>query len=51
VVTRGEDKALNNAGLRSTMPRGWSGKDPWERYTNIVCNIVEKTNTHLSGQK
>lgn len=42
VVTKDEDSALNNAGLRSAMPSGWSGKDPWERYTNIICNIVEK---------
>jgi hypothetical protein len=40
VVTRGEDVALNLAGLRSRMPTGWDGENPWARYDHIGIKFV-----------
>ena len=33
VVTREEDVRLTKLGLRSEMPDGWDGEDPWARYS------------------
>lgn len=41
VVTKAEDKALNNAKLNSKMPDDWDNKDPWARYTAINLRVVE----------
>lgn len=32
LLTPSEDARLNDAGLRSAMPAGWDGRDPWARY-------------------
>lgn len=37
VVTKEEDKKINEAGLKSTMPENWDNVDPWSRYE--ACDI------------
>ena len=42
VLTRAEDGALNRLGLRSTMPKGWDGTDPWARYAAAGIVLVKQ---------
>jgi hypothetical protein len=39
VVTKDEDRALNNAGLKHKMPDSWDHKDPWARYKKVDINV------------
>ena len=39
VVTKEEDKRLNDCGLGSSMPRDWDGKDVWARYTMAGIDV------------
>jgi len=43
VVTRDQDKILDQHGLRSSMPPGWGWDDPWARYrvAGIFEDVVE----------
>ena len=42
IITKDEDSKLNNAGLRSEMPKNWDGH-PWARYKEVGI-VVERIN-------
>jgi len=44
VVTRAEDQRLNSLGLRSRMPAGWDGMDPFARYRVAGIELLEADN-------
>jgi len=42
LVTKEEHIKLNSSGLRSTMPTGWDGIDPFARYATLGIKIRKK---------
>jgi len=42
LVTKEEDVKLTKAGLRSKMPEGWDGKDPWARHKKVGIERAPK---------
>lgn len=40
VVTKDEDSQLNQAKLKSEMPKSWDGNDPWARYKVVGINVI-----------
>lgn len=40
IITREEDQRLNALGLRSRMPDGWDGRDPWARYRKAGVSTI-----------
>jgi hypothetical protein len=41
VITKEQDKRLNDAGLRQRMPVGWDGADVWARYRTIAVEPLD----------